>query len=265
MVRVFSYGGGTQSTAALVLAVQGKINFPQFVFANVGEQSEAKTIRYVRDVAMPYASAHSINLEEVRRVKRDGSFAEGLYERVMSDRYKGVQIPMHLSNGAPARRHCTVDYKIRVLDKWQKAHGATQANPAIVGIGISWDEVQRMRTARDNDAHVIVYPLIDLRLTRSDCEAIIRDAGLPQPGRSACFYCPYKAQAEWQQMRHEEPEQFARALAMEQHMDTKMVAEGEGHVTFHRKGPLLSITSEARQMSLGLEVGEICESGYCMV
>src|SRR6185312_9804954 len=105
----------------------------------------------------------------------------------------------------------------------------------------------------------------DLRLTRQDCEVIIARAGLPQPGRSSCFYCPYKTQAGWQEMRHERPDLFAKALEMGAHMDAKMVAEGEGHVTFHRKGPLLAITSEARQLAMPLEREDACESGYCMV
>src|SRR6185437_686805 len=98
----------------------------------------------------------------------------------------------------------------------------------------SWDELGRMRKSTEDD-RVIVYPLVDLRLTRQDCEVIIARAGLPQPGRSSCFYCPYKTQAGWQEMRHERPDLFAKALEMEAHMDAKMVAEGEGHVTFHRK------------------------------
>jgi hypothetical protein len=263
-LRVFSYGGGTQSTAALVLAAQGKIDFPTFVYSNVGEKSEPDTLAYVRSIAMPYATAHGIDLQEIRRTSRDGSDSMELYERVMSDRYKGVQLPMRLSNGAPARRHCTVDYKVRVLDKWNREHGASAANPAIVGLGISWDELQRMRKSTDDD-RVIIYPLIDLRLTRQDCEAIIRGAGLPQPGKSSCFYCPFKTQAEWQRMRHERPDRFAEALAMEAHMDSKMVAEGQGHCTFHSKGSLLSITSEARQQAMAFELEDACESGYCMV
>jgi hypothetical protein len=39
-LRFFSYGGGVQSTAALVLAAQGKIDYPVFLFANVGDDSE---------------------------------------------------------------------------------------------------------------------------------------------------------------------------------------------------------------------------------
>ena len=36
MLKVFSYGGGVQSTAALVLAAQGKIDYQTFLFCNVG-------------------------------------------------------------------------------------------------------------------------------------------------------------------------------------------------------------------------------------
>lgn len=39
-LRVFSYGGGVQSTGALVLAAQGRIDFPTFLFCNVGDDSE---------------------------------------------------------------------------------------------------------------------------------------------------------------------------------------------------------------------------------
>lgn len=39
-LRVFSFGGGVQSTAALVLAAQGEIDFTAFIFANVGADSE---------------------------------------------------------------------------------------------------------------------------------------------------------------------------------------------------------------------------------
>jgi len=263
VLRVFSYGGGTQSTAALVLAAQGKIDFPTFVYANVGDKSEPDTLAYVRSIAMPYATRWGIDLQEIRRTSRDGSESIQLFDRVMSGRYKGVQLPMRLSNGSPARRHCTVDYKIRVLAKWEREHGASAANPAIVGLGISWDELQRMRRSTDDDL-IIVYPLIDLRLTRQDCEAIIARAGLPQPGKSSCFYCPFKTQAEWQRMRHERPDRFAQALAMEAHMDRKMVSEGQGHCTFHSKGPLLKITSESRQMTMPFEIEDSCESGYCL-
>ena len=39
-LRAVSYGGGVQSTALLVLAAERKIDFPLFVFANVGDRAE---------------------------------------------------------------------------------------------------------------------------------------------------------------------------------------------------------------------------------
>jgi len=53
-LRVFAYGGGIQSTAALVLAAAGRINFPVFLFANVGEDSEhPATLAYLHHTARP--------------------------------------------------------------------------------------------------------------------------------------------------------------------------------------------------------------------
>ena len=73
-IRAISYGGGVQSTALLVLAAQGEIDYPVALFANTGDDSEhPATIRYLRDVAAPFAAAHGIELVELQRRKRDGS------------------------------------------------------------------------------------------------------------------------------------------------------------------------------------------------
>ena len=85
-MRAFSYGGGVQSTAALVLAAEGHIDFPLFLFANVGDDSEnPATLRYVREQAEPYAASHDIELVEL--TKRDT-----LRERVMRSE-RSVAIP----------------------------------------------------------------------------------------------------------------------------------------------------------------------------
>ena len=262
-LRCFSYGGGVQSTAAMVLAATRRIEFPHFVFANVGDDAEnPATIAYIRDVAAPYAAANGIALHTVRKEWRDGR-EQTLYGHIMREDRMGVQIPVRLSNGAPARRHCTVDYKIKVLDKWQREHGASEDNPAIVGLGISVDEMQRMRTSQEAE-RVIVYPLVEMRLTRGDCAGIIRAAGLPVPPKSSCWFCPYRTRTEWQRMRHEEPELFGKAIEMERSMSRRMEAQGEGKVTMHSKGMLSQITDDTVQLPLG-EPEDSCESGYCMV
>ena len=73
-IRVFSFGGGVQSTAALVLAAQGRVDFREFVFANVGEDSEYPgTLTYLEEHARPFAAAHGLALTEVRKHTRDGA------------------------------------------------------------------------------------------------------------------------------------------------------------------------------------------------
>ena len=57
-LRVVSWGGGVQSTALLVLAAQGKVDYQRFVFANVGEDSEnPDTLRYIAEHSRPYAES----------------------------------------------------------------------------------------------------------------------------------------------------------------------------------------------------------------
>ena len=264
-VRTFSYGRGVQSTAALVLAAQGKIDFRTFLFANVGEDSEnPDTLVYVEQTAKPYAAAHGIDLIELRRIPTKGKYAgqvETVYGRVTGDN-RSICIPARMSNGAPGRRACTKDFKILPIAKWQRQHGATPDNPAICGLGISLDEYQRMRTDSGIAWQVLEYPLIDLGLTRSDCVSIIKDAGLSVPSKSACWFCPFKKIAEWQDMRRNNPELFAKAVALERRINEKRDAIGRDVVYLHRSlKPLDQIVG--LQFSLFEE--DACDSGYCFV
>ena len=62
-MTIFSFGGGVQSTAVLVLQAQGKLNYDEFVFANVGDDSEnPETLEYVNRYSKPFAAAHGIRL-----------------------------------------------------------------------------------------------------------------------------------------------------------------------------------------------------------
>lgn len=214
-LRVFSYGGGVQSTAALVLAARGEIDFPVFLFSNVGDDSEhPKTIAYVHDVAMPYAAEHGLELAELHRRNRAGEI-ETLWGRAMKEGSRSIPLPVRMSNGAPGNRSCTADHKIRVVAAELKRRGATPDNPATVGVGISTDELERVSNRRESPIERVVYPLIDLGISRDRCAAIIRDAGLEVPPKSSCFFCPFHRPATWQQMAREEPELFEKSVLLE--------------------------------------------------
>ena len=60
------------------------------------------------------------------------------------------------------------------------------------------------------------YPLYsDWGMDRAACERSIRDAGLPVPPKSSCFYCPASKKREIVWLREHHPELLDRALAIE--------------------------------------------------
>lgn len=263
-MRVFSFGGGVQSVAVLVLAAQGKVQYDHFLFANVGSDSEhPATLAYLEEYALPYAQEVGIDLVELRRTWQRGERAgqeESIYRLLMRPEGRSVPIPVWMPNGAPGRRACTANFKIGVINRWLRQHGATADSPATVGLGISLDEVERMKES----PHAYVqneWPLIDLRLRRSDCESVIREAGLPVPPKSACWFCPFMSPQRWQDMKRDEPELFERAVELEQHINAKRTANGMNEVYLHRSAkPLDQAVSD--QMTF-IDQLDMCESGYC--
>jgi hypothetical protein len=262
--RVIAYGGGVQSTALLVLAATGRIEFPTFLFCNVGDDSEhPDTLAYVREVAVPYAAANGITLEILDRHRRDGT-TETLYGRLTAPESRSLPIPVRMANGAPGQRSCTADFKIRVIAKWTKARGATPETPATIGIGISVDEIERANNRKVEPHEEIVYPLLELGLRRTDCQRVILEAGLPVPGKSACYFCPFHRVAMWEDMARDRPDLFNRAADLEATLNTRRDTLGKDHVYLTRYGMPLRDAISDRQLVLFDDGAESCDSGYCM-
>lgn len=266
-LRVFSYGGGVQSTAALVLAGQGKIDFPVFLFANVGDDSEhPATLEYVNAVAKPYAAAQGIELVELRYERKTGARKgeiRTIFQTLIDPNQSNAIIPMRFGRtGVPAQRACTSDYKVRRIAAWLKEHGATDNDPAIVGLGISLDEFQRARNDSGFTTHRNIYPLIDMRITRQDCINIIARADLSIPPKSSCWFCPFRSNATWQQLKNETPELFDRAVALEKIVSKKSEDRGRDKLFLHRRCiPLDQAVGEQADMFAD---DDACESGFCM-
>lgn len=265
-LRVVSFGGGVQSTALLVLAAQGKIDYRTFLFANVGDDSEnPATLRYVKDIAKPFAAQHDLAIIEVRRTRRNGTPYPTILETVVGPT-RTLVIPSRTPNGF-MRRNCTQDWKITVLARWQREHGASEEQPASVALGISVDELHRARSNSRDKAQRLDYPLLTLRMDRSDCRSVILEAGLPIPEKSSCWFCPFHSNTDWQRMRDDDPATFAKAVALEETLNEKAVRLGRrAGLHFHNKRvPLPMATSPIRQPGLFDDAPVLaCESGYCM-
>lgn len=262
MLRAFSYGGGVQSTAALVLAAQRSIDFPLFIFANVGSDSEnPATLEYVERNAKPYAAKHGIELVEVQKHLRTGE--ADTIRAWLNRNERSIGIPMRHESGAPGNRSCTEQFKINVIHKELKRRGATTATPAVSGMGISLDEWHRMRSDSGVKYTRLEYPLIDLSMTRGDCVVLIDRAGLPIPPKSSCYFCPFKRTGEWQKMKRDTPDLFRASALLERQLSERSVDLGRGPVFLSYKAiPLEQVVGTHDQLDLfdapGCDIG-----GYC--
>ena len=269
-LRFFSYGGGVQSTAALVLAARGEIDFPTFVMANVGDDSEdPATLDYLNDHAIPFADQNGIELVVLSKMRKGE--VETLYGKLTRPGSKSTSIPYRSKpDGPPMSRSCTVEFKMRVLGKEARRRGATEENPAIVGIGFSLDEITRATTRKAQPWERLVYPLIGLgeetglKLRRNDCMKIIADAGLPVPPKSSCYFCPFHSLPAWADLARDRPELFEKAADLETHLRDRSLANGTGPVFLTRLGIPLRRAVQTDQDTLPADPFDgMCDTGYC--
>lgn len=85
---------------------------------------------------------------------------------------------------------------------------------AVQWIGITTDEVTRMKESREPWL-VNRWPLVDLGMNREACLRWMEKHGYPRPPRSACFFCPFKSNAEWARLKLEDPNAFQKAVMVE--------------------------------------------------
>lgn len=274
--RVFSFGGGVQSTAVLVLQSLGKLPKPYhaFIFCNVGDDSEnPETIAYVRDVIQPYCEQHGIVFIVAQKRLRSGALdtlLQAIYRPIRS-----VDIPAWMSGGAPGNRSCTEDFKIMVVDKLIKSYKCIRW--CEVGLGISVDEFRRARDVQWHDTYGKAkkigfykkrdYPLIDLRLSRADCERIIAEAGLPPAPKSSCWFCPFMPFAQRLQQKSRQPALFNATRDIERAINDKRSLLGKDRLYLVKaKGQPISlddIDSVAIPETVPIP-DESCDEGVCM-
>ncbi len=265
---VFSFGGGVQSVAAMILAAQSQIPYDTFVFANVGHDSEnPATMHYLEQVVRPYMQQHGLRLVEVQRLNR-AKQPVTLYEYNMNPANRSVTIPAHLQDGGPGQRSCTADWKVRVIDKWIKTHCT---GLVYVGLGISVDEFTRMKKLKPvalrkaGPLKSNRYPLIDLRLTREACVRMIQAEGLPIPEKSSCWFCPFHSAKAWLDLSVQQPALFAKAVELEMRINAKRTLKGQDQLRLRNSWRPLSQAVSGDQMALFTEQESTCEGGYCFV
>ena len=221
--NVLNLGAGVQSSALALMAAKGEITpMPDFaIFADT--QAEPQSVYDWLDwleVQLPFP---------VYRVTKGSLTDDSLTPAVATSRAKNYEqgqeymkriIPVFglMPNGSKSAaigRSCTADYKIRVMEKKIKelcGIGRGEKELKVTQwIGISWDEIQRMKESRLPWTQ-LRHPLIEKRIHRRDCLKWMSENGFPEPPRSACVYCPFHNNEEWRRLRDEEPHEFKKAI-----------------------------------------------------
>ncbi|MBF6060548.1 hypothetical protein IU500_07120 [Nocardia terpenica] len=119
------------------------------------------------------------------------------------------------------RRQCTAEYKLGPINrKVRELLGAAppdyrrvpRGRVAEQWIGFSTDEVHRVNDRPENRYTRKRYPLLELGMSRKDCQRWLRAAGWPDVARSACIGCPYHGNRQWREMRDHRPREWADAV-----------------------------------------------------
>jgi len=233
-LTAISLGAGVQSTTMALMAKHGEITpMPDCaIFADTQAEPSGvyRHLYWLADGVLPFP-VHSVTAGDLRAQIMKSSQGTG--------RNDG-RPPFFIKNPDGTRgilnRQCTADFKLGPfhakvrallgLAKGQsirtlpvvKALGIKRKDPVPPfveqWIGISLDEAQRMKPS----LHTWVtnrYPLVEMRMTRTDCEVWLTAHGYKIPVKSACTFCPFRSDLEWIRMRDDDPEAFADAAALD--------------------------------------------------
>lgn len=204
-----AYGGGVNSKAIAVEYVRRGLPIDLILFADTGGERK----RTYADLEHFSFWLESKGYPAVIRVQRVNDKGEPI--TLEGECLKRGQLPS-IAYGLKA---CSQKHKGQPQDKfmnhWQRAQEAWKRGEKVVKlIGYDAGEPHRIKDYGD-EKYELRYPLVEWGWGRDECVKAIQDAGLPLPGKSACFFCPSTKPHEIRQLMIEEPELLKRALAME--------------------------------------------------
>ncbi|WP_255789379.1 hypothetical protein [Mycobacteroides abscessus] len=131
----------------------------------------------------------------------------------------GTRLATPTERHGMGRRQCTSEYKLKPIKvKVRELLGYPHPTPvprdvfAEQWIGFSTDEIHRVRDRLDVNYSRPRYPLLELGMSRKDCQRWLERAGWGHTAKSACIGCPFHGNAQWRELRDNHPEQWADAV-----------------------------------------------------
>ena len=190
---IVSYGGGINSTALIIFLVKNKFPLDHVVFSDTGDEMP-ETYQYVTYLEK-YLKRHKIKFIQV---KPNSTLSEVCIRRKV--------VPSQVW------RWCTRDHKVKPIHKFYKS---LKVSHIYQYMGIDFGEVRRMKPS-GMDWVSNLYPLIDYKINRDGCIALIKQARLQLPVKSGCYFCPYNNIDRWQEVYKNHPKLFQKAKMIEE-------------------------------------------------
>lgn len=213
-LRLLSLGAGVQSTVLALMACRGELpGLDAAVFADTGWEPPAVYAQVDR-LAVEFGRA-GIPLYRVS--------SGNLRADTLDIEHRFVSVPYFTRNAdgtdGMGRRQCTSEYKLKPIKrKVRELLGYEHPTPvprdvyAEQWIGFSTDEMHRVRDTLDVQYSRPRYPLLELGMSRKDCQRWLQAAGWGHTAKSSCIGCPFHGNAQWRDLRDHHPEQWADAV-----------------------------------------------------
>lgn len=213
-MNIVSFGGGTNSAAVLVGMYQKAIPIDLILFADTGAE-HPYTYQFIEIMNDWLIKRGLPEITVVRNVDRYGNRLSLETECLRSNTLPSI---------AYGHKQCSHKHKIAPQDKYCNNYPPCRevwARGEKVFKYVGYDAGERRR--RDNalkydltdKKYIKKYPLIQWGWGRDECIRQIKKAGLPQPGKSSCFFCPSMKKHEVEALKAQYPELFKRAIALE--------------------------------------------------
>ena len=213
-INIVSYGGGANSTALLVGLHQHHIPVDLILFADTGGE-HPHTYAYLV-IMDQWLKEHG--MPEITRVYK--TTKDGKRLTLEDECLKSGTLP----SIAYGFKRCSLKHKIGPQEKFCNNYPPCRevwrsGKKVVKFIGYDAGEHYRSDKVLLNDLadpkYSKWYPLMEWGWDREECIRQIEASGLPQPGKSSCFFCPSMRAEEIIDLREHYPNLFRRALALE--------------------------------------------------
>lgn len=211
--KVVAFGGGVDSTAMIIGLIERQQPIDLILFADTGGE-RPHTYKHIEFFSNWLKERGYPEITIVNKVRRDGS-----RETLEQECHRRKNLP----SIAYGFKSCSQKHKIAPQDKflnhWQPAIDCWKTGQKVVKyIGYDAGESHRADNAakRNDPKYDYEYPLIEWGWEREDCLEAIDKAGIPSPGKSACFFCPSSKKHEIIDLYNQYPELLDRALKIEE-------------------------------------------------